>query len=167
MEVRGGVRFRSPTIGIADALIILFVIMLLTGTLTSLVIIKIPRFAAHAEQQLRIAKSHLSLDLLGPVQAVASAPPLMGQDGLPPFPGTDADRFLASLPLWGPIAPSPTQMTASRSSGEERRVRRHSKRRQRSHDVRRADRRRPRPERRMTREESVPSVEPTVVRIEA
>ena len=75
MKQRGGVRLRSPTIGILDVVGILFVIMLLTGTLTSLVIVKIPRLAAHAGEQLRAATSHLNLDLILPVQAVASAPP--------------------------------------------------------------------------------------------
>jgi hypothetical protein len=60
-------------LGIADALVIIIVITLLSGLLGSLLVRRSPRLLAGVEGRIRVAGSHVSLDLLAPKQAVAGA----------------------------------------------------------------------------------------------
>ena len=128
MEAGGGVRANSSTLGILDAIIIISVITLLGGTLTRLVVLKIPRLAAHAEEQMRVAKSQMNLNLIGPQQAVAGAPPVTLEEVLPPFP-IDFDRFVAPPMMLSSFAPGDRASVATTPRAKkERRLRRSAQR---------------------------------------
>jgi K+-transporting ATPase A subunit len=75
MEGRGGARRGSTGLDVADALAIIFVIVLLSTTLCALLVTRNPHFVARTEEWMRVATNHLSLNLLAPTQAAAEAPP--------------------------------------------------------------------------------------------
>ena len=76
MEGRGGSSRRgSSGIDVADALAIIFVIVLLTSTLGALLATRNPSFMVRTKEWVRIATSHLNFSLLAPNQAAAEAPP--------------------------------------------------------------------------------------------
>jgi uncharacterized membrane protein len=76
MKGRGGsTRRGSQRLDVADALAIIFVIVLLTSTLGGLLVSRNRNIATRAQQWVRVATNHLSLSVLTPNQASAEAPP--------------------------------------------------------------------------------------------
>jgi hypothetical protein len=80
MEGRGGTTRRgSSGLDVADALAIVFVILLLTSTLGALIASRNPTFLTRTEEWFRVTTSRLNFNLIAPNQAAAEAPPSTGR----------------------------------------------------------------------------------------
>jgi hypothetical protein len=81
MEGRGGSSSRRGSSGldIADALAIIFVIVLLTSTLGALLASRNPSFMVRTKEWIRVVTRQINASLLAPNQAAAEAPPSTDQ----------------------------------------------------------------------------------------
>ena len=78
MQRRGGVRRGSVGFGAVDAMAILLVILILSGSLGALLASRDNGLVSRAQQLLRAAANSLNLNPLSPNQASAESPPTKG-----------------------------------------------------------------------------------------
>jgi len=79
MQGRGGTRRGSVGLDVVDAVAIVLVIMILSGSLGVLLASRDAGIVTRAQQWVRLAMGSFSLSLLSPNQAAAEAPPAKGR----------------------------------------------------------------------------------------